>query len=213
MSRNSRGEKRSSIQTDYFLRPIHSLGCSNVPFPELEKMKRPQYYHNQIATKLLSSKFVYSQLPGLQVVKKLTIKSSVPHKNPEVGSVALNLLFGRRPAFWRTFRRQEKEYRLIHLLLTSNKNSIPFDLDCLATAILPFQLENRLTWIKTTKPEETFWTVENCTPATPLNPILFPYPLPEDQFNLHVLFVHKKNSPSIITFYLNLFQLPLAIAS
>jgi hypothetical protein len=105
-------------------------------------MTRSYYYQNQIATKLLSSKFVYSQVPNSGLAKKLILCSTVSTKNPEVGSATIHLLFGRRPSFRRTFRRRENEYKLINLILTSHKGETARDLDRLATSILPFQLEN-----------------------------------------------------------------------
>jgi len=107
-------------------------------------MLRAHYYQTQIATKLLSSKFVYSSASNPECVKKLTIESNVKVRNPEVGSATLNVIFGRRPAFTKNIRRQEKEYRLGHLILTSHKSTIAYDLDHLATALLPFQFENKL---------------------------------------------------------------------
>jgi hypothetical protein len=111
-------------------------------------MPRAHYYQTQIATKLLSSKFLYSSVPNPECVKKLTIASNVKARNPEVGSATLNVIFGRRPAFTKSLRRQEKEYRIGHLILTSHKNTIAYDLDSLATALLPFQFENELYYAK-----------------------------------------------------------------
>lgn len=107
-------------------------------------MLRAHYYQTQIANKLLSSKFLYSSVSNFECVKKLTIESNVKVRNPEVGSATLNVIFGRRPAFAKSMRRQEKEYRLSHLIFTSHKNTIASDLDRLATALLPFQFENKL---------------------------------------------------------------------
>jgi hypothetical protein len=157
-------------------------------------MNRYPYYQNHVATKLLSSKFVYSQVPSLQFVKKLIIAGTVKAKNPEVGSATVHILFGRRPSFRRTFHHQEKEYRLINLTLTSNKRHIPCDLDRLATSILPFQLENHIPPLHTRKDQETSCTLNDCTPATPLNPLLFPYPVSDERFSLTITFFHQKNS-------------------
>jgi len=52
--------------------------------------------------------------------------------------------------------------------------------------------------------------MEDCTPATPLHPIVFPYPIVDDNFNLTaVLIPQKKISSAVIIFYLNIFQLPV----
>jgi hypothetical protein len=118
-------------------------------------MNRSTNYQKQVVLKLLSSKFVHMKMPSLQFIKKLTIHSTVSSKNPEVGSANLNILFGRRPSFIRTLRRQEKEYRLVYLNLTSHKRYIAPDLDCLACTILPFQLENRLSPVKPMKSDES----------------------------------------------------------
>jgi hypothetical protein len=118
-------------------------------------MNRAAYYQKQVVLKLLSSKFVHVKMPHLQFVEKLALQSSVNPKNPEVGSTTINTLFGRRPSFIRTLRRQEKEYRLVCLNLTSNKRYIAADLDCLATTLLPFQLENQLSPLKSLKGDES----------------------------------------------------------
>jgi hypothetical protein len=118
-------------------------------------MSRAHYYQNQIAAKLLCSKFVYPSVPNPQCVKKLIIKSNVKVKNPEVGSATLNILFGRRPTFAKALHRQEKEYRLVHLILTSNKNRITADLDLFSSALLPFQFENKFRSSKVRNERET----------------------------------------------------------
>lgn len=118
-------------------------------------MTRSYYYQKQITTKLLSSKFVYDQVPNPELAQKLILSSTVSPKNPEVGSATIHLLFGRRPSFRRTFRSRENEYKLINLLLTSNKGEIARDLDRLATSILPFQLENEIAVINPLREEGT----------------------------------------------------------
>jgi len=118
-------------------------------------MTRSYYYQNQIATKLLSSKFAYTQVPNPGLAKKLILSGTVSTKNPEVGSATIHLLFGRRPSFRRTFRRRENEYKLINLILTSHKGEIASDLDRLANSILPFQLENEIAIIDPLKDEGT----------------------------------------------------------
>jgi hypothetical protein len=118
-------------------------------------MTRSYYYQNQIAIKLLSSKFVYTQVPSPGLAKKLILSGTVSTKNPEVGSVTIHLLFGRRPSFRRTFRRRENEYKLINLILTSHKGKIASDLDRLANSILPFQLENEIAIIDPLRNEGT----------------------------------------------------------
>lgn len=172
-------------------------------------MNRSQCYQNQIATKLLSSQFVYTRLPNLQFSKKLVITTTVPGKNPEVGSSNVNLLFGRRTSFNKTFRPQDKEYRLINLPLTSHKQHIASDLGHLASTILPFQLESHLLQATSLKRGETSWTLDKCTPATPLHPILFSYPISEEKFGMTITLFHKKVPSSHPIFYLTLFQLPL----
>jgi hypothetical protein len=182
------------------------------PFSNKEQtMNRSQSYQKQAAIKLLSSQFVYPKAPSLQFIKKLVIATSIKGKNPEVGSTNITLLFGRRPSFSRTLRRQEKEYRLVNLTLTSHKQHLASDLDRLAHTILPFQLENRIPEARLLKGKETSWTLDTCTPATPMAPLLFPYPLPEEKFGLTLTLFHKNVPSSHISFYLTLFQLPLQI--
>jgi hypothetical protein len=109
-------------------------------------MNRAQHYQTQIVNKLLSSKFLYtssSNIP-LPTNQKLIIKGTSKAKNPEVSASTLNILFRQKPAFERTLRRHDKEYLLIHLILTSNKKKMIENLDHLAFLILPFQLENKL---------------------------------------------------------------------
>ena len=173
-------------------------------------MNRAQANQNQIATKLLSSKFIYFHVENLRPVTELTIQTTTKARNPEVGAATMSILFGRRPSFTRVLRRQDQEYRLIHLTLTSHKKQILPDLDHLSHTILPFQLANQTAHVRSLR-EETSWTLENCTPATPLNPLLFPYPIPDERFALTIIFGHKKTIRAAITFYLNLFQLPVNI--
>jgi hypothetical protein len=174
-------------------------------------MNRSQSNQNQIATKLLSSKFLYSKVENLRPVKKLTIQTTIKTKNPEVGSATINILFGRRPSFTRALRRHDREYRLIHLTLTAHKKKILTDLDLLAYTILPFQLANQMAHIRSISGEETSWTLENCTPASPLHPLLFPYPISDERFTLTIILGHKRTALPIVTFYLNFFQLPISI--
>jgi len=118
-------------------------------------MTRAPYYQNQIITKLLSSKFVYCSVLNSQYVKKLTINSNVKIKNPQVGSATLNILFSRRPTFAKALQRQEKEYRLVHIIQTSAKNRIAQDLDTLANALLSFQFENKFYFCKLKNEKES----------------------------------------------------------
>jgi hypothetical protein len=117
-------------------------------------MTRAHYYQTQIAIKLLSSKFIYPSILNQGCVKKLTIKSKAKTKNPEVGSANLTIICGRRPSFTKTLQRQDKEYRLAHLLLTSNKKQVALNLDLIASALLPFQFENRFCFPKSRKENE-----------------------------------------------------------
>ena len=173
-----------------------------------------RYYanQNQIATKLLSSKFIYSRVENLQPVKQLTVQTTSKARNPEVGAATMSILFGRRPSFTRALRRQDQEYRLIHLTFTAHKDRVCKDLGLFAHAILPFQLVNQMAYVRSVSEEETYWTLENCTPATPLNPLLFPYPISDERFNLTITLEHEKSILPAFTFYLNLFQLPINIA-
>ena len=109
-------------------------------------MNRAQHYQNQIINKLISSKFLYdspSNIP-LSINQKLIIKGTSKAKNPEVSASTLNILFHQKPAFERALGRHDKEYLLIHLILTSNNKKMVETLDHLAFLILPFQLENKL---------------------------------------------------------------------
>lgn len=109
-------------------------------------MNRAHRYQTQIINKLLSSKFLYaspSNIPS-PTNQKLIIKGTSKAKNPEVSASTLNILFSQKPAFERTLRRHDKEYLLIHLILTSNKKKMVKNLDHLSFLILPFQLENKL---------------------------------------------------------------------
>ena len=105
-------------------------------------MTRSSSYKKQVISKLLSSKFIYPKTPNLQPIKRLTIKGTIKAQNPEVGASSNAILFGRLPAFTRSLYHREKEYRLIHLTITSTKRNIVEDLDRLAATIIPFQLEN-----------------------------------------------------------------------
>ena len=111
----------------------------------------------------------------------------------------------------RQLRRHDREYRLIHLTLTAHKKKILTDLDLLAYTILPFQLANQMAHIRSISGEETSWTLENCTPASPLHPLLFPYPISDEKFTLTIILGHKRTALPIVTFYLNFFQLPISI--
>jgi hypothetical protein len=109
-------------------------------------MNRAQHYQTQIINKLLSSKFLYTSPSNIPLPpnQKLIIKGTNKAKNPEVSASTLNILFSQKPAFDRALRRHDKEYLLIHLILTSNKKKVAENLDHLAFLILPFQLENKL---------------------------------------------------------------------
>lgn len=173
-------------------------------------MNRSQCYKKQVVNKLLSSKLLYPKTPNLQLVNKLITKGTIKIKNPEVGSATLHTILGRKPSFSRTWVPNENEYRLVHLHLTSNRTGINNDLDLLANSLLPFQLEKRVFPLTIQKEGESGWTIEGCTPPTPLNPLLFPYPINDERFNLTILLSHKNISLPSINFYLNLFQLPVA---
>ena len=175
-------------------------------------MNRAQRYQTQIINKLLSSKFLYTSPSNtpFPTDQKLIIKGTSKAKNPEVSASTLNILFSQKPAFNRALRRHDKEYLLINLILTSNKNKVAKNLDHLAFLILPFQLENKPLPITEKSEREISWTVEGCIPATPLHPLIFPYPIPDEQFNLTIFFLPDTNIPrSRSLFYLNLFQLPI----
>ena len=109
-------------------------------------MNRAQHYQTQIINKLLSSKFLYASPSNMPFPtnQKLIIKGTSKVKNPEVSASTLNILFSQKPTFDRALRRRDKEYLLINLILTSNKNEVAKNLDYLAFLILPFQLENKV---------------------------------------------------------------------
>jgi hypothetical protein len=109
-------------------------------------MNRAKHYQTQIINKLLSSKFLYSTPSNIPLPanQKLIVKGTSKAKNPEVSASTINILFSQKPAFDRTLRRQEKEYFLVHLTLTSNRKQMADNLDHLASLIIPFQLENQL---------------------------------------------------------------------
>ena len=175
-------------------------------------MNRAKHYQTQIINKLLSSKFLYSTPSNIPLPanQKLIIKGSSKAKNPEVSASTINILFSQKPAFDRTLRRLEKEYLLVHLTLTSNRKQTADNLDHLASLIIPFQLENQLFPVKGKNEGEISWTIEGCTPATPLHPLIFPYPIHDERFNLTVFFLTNTNIPHAHSiFYLNLFQLPV----
>ena len=175
-------------------------------------MNRAQHYQTQIINKLLSSKFLYASPSNIpfSANKKLIIKGTSKAKNPEVSASTLSILFSQKPAFDRALRRRDKEYLLIYLMLTSNKNKVIKNLDRLAFLILPFQLENKLLPVTGKSEREVSWTVEGCIPATPLHPLIFPYPIHDDRFNLTAFFLPDTDVPrSHSLFYLNLFQLPI----
>ena len=109
-------------------------------------MNRAYHYQTQIINKLLSSKFLYASPSNIPFPtnQKLIIKGTSKAKNPEVSASTLNILFSQKPAFGQALRRHDKEYLLIHLILTSNKNKVGRNLDHLAFLIFPFQLENKV---------------------------------------------------------------------
>jgi len=179
-------------------------------------MNRAACYQAQIVNKLLSSKFLCPGLPGAPFAstQKLIIKGAGKARNPEVSASTLTVSFGQRPTFDRALRRQEKEYLLIHLTLTANRGRVASNLDRLASLILPFQLENKMLTIKGRAGGEGSWTIKGCTPPAPLYPLLFPYPISDERFNLTVFFLTGRGvSPCLPLFYLNLFQLPVAPAA
>src|ERR1700686_598006 len=118
-------------------------------------MNRAQANQNQIATKLLSSKFIYFHVENLRPITELTIQTTTKARNPEVGAATMSILFDRRPSFTRVLRRQDQEYRLIHLTLTAHKEQILTDLDLFSHTILPFQLANQMAYVRSISGEET----------------------------------------------------------
>lgn len=176
-------------------------------------MNRSHSHQNQVATKLLSSKFLYPQTPRLQLITHLITKGTIKMKNPQVGASTLTFLWGRKPSFTRTLLPREYKYRLVHLLLTSNKRGIPHDLDWLAQGILPFQLDEPFFPLLLHQEGESSWRIEGCTPPPLLDPLLFPYPILDERFNLTIFLLHKTTSLLHISFYLHLFQLPVTLSS
>jgi hypothetical protein len=172
-------------------------------------MARSSVYQKNIIHKLLSSKFNYPKAGPSQPVKRIIIHGKGNLKNPEIGAIALQVLFDRRPSFQKIFRPREKEYRLNHLVLTSPACRVPGDLDILASTIIPFQLEHHTFTIKAPLTDEISCRVQNCIPATPLNPLFFPYPIVDERFNLTLVINPSSKASLVVDFYLNLFLIPV----
>src|SRR5260370_36662946 len=113
-------------------------------------MNRSRLYHQNIAIKLMSSKFNYLQGEDSPPFKRLILKTLVRTRDPEVGSSVIAFLFNRPTAFAKAkaIRRHGEEYLLAHFILTSQKKKIATDLDLLAQIILPFQIENKIALVK-----------------------------------------------------------------
>ena len=172
-------------------------------------MSRASAYQKNVIHKLLSSKFNYPKARTLQPVKRIIIHGTGNLKNPEIGAIPLQISFDRRPSFQKILRPREKEYRLNHLVLTSPARRVPGDLDHLASAIIPFQLEHHTFTIKAPLKDEISCRVQNCTPATPLNPLFFPYPIVDERFHLTLVINPSSKASLVVDFYFNLFLIPV----
>ena len=174
-------------------------------------MSRARAYQQNVIHKLLSSKFNYPKASALQPVKRITIHGTGNLKNPEIAAITLQISFDRRPSFQKTFRPREKEYRLNHLVLTSPTRRVADDLDHLASVIIPFQLKHHTFAIKAPLKNEIACRVQNCVPATPLNPLFFPYPIIDERFALTLVINPSLKAPIVVDFYFNLFLIPVLL--